>query len=124
MKDVYYPDNEDVLEWANGPDRAWPESDWDFHVIDGPNDRLILSLISDSHKKTNFFLHCLYVLGGIILDPKQENVAKFDRLDKLLNLVTENSVPELIEWKRRVGEVRSGSKTYVAAEWFDSNVDY
>lgn len=124
MKNVYYPDNDDVLDWANGPTQAWPESDWDFHVIDGPHDDLIFSMINNAHKKSSFFLHCLYLLAGEALVPEQDNIEKNERLDRLLNMVTENSKPELIKWKRSVEEVRFGSKAFVSSEWFNADIDF
>ncbi|QDV17318.1 hypothetical protein Pan153_19530 [Gimesia panareensis] len=124
MKNVYYPDQEDILEWANGPGQSWPESDWDYHVIDSRNDELIFSLVCQAHQKSGFFLHCLYCLAGIILLPDQDQIPDWERLDKLLIQVTERSRPELIEWKSRVDEVRHGKKAYVAEEWYNADIEY
>jgi hypothetical protein len=67
MKDVYNPDQQDILEWANSKSCKWPASDWDYYVMGGnyDNDLLVYQLANDEsclHK--SFFVHALYYFVG------------------------------------------------------------
>ena len=53
---IYEPHPRDVVAWAEAPDSSWPAADWDFYVMYGRNDDLVLSLANSySCPKRDFF---------------------------------------------------------------------
>lgn len=64
IKNIYEPDNEDVLFWL-AHNEKWPDSDWDLYVVNGKNDDLVFQLANDKAcPEQEFFLHCLYYFVG------------------------------------------------------------
>ena len=47
IKNIYEPDNEDVLFWL-AHNEKWPDPDWDLYVVNGKNDDLVFQLANDN----------------------------------------------------------------------------
>ena len=60
MKDIYNPDNEDVMEWVNSSEEKWPASDWDYYVTSCDNDLLIMKLAKGY---ILLFIHTVFLVG-------------------------------------------------------------
>ena len=57
IKNIYEPDNEDVLFWL-AHNEKWPDPDWDLYVVNGKNDDLVFQLANDKAcPEQEFFLH-------------------------------------------------------------------
>lgn len=119
MKDVYDPDEEDVLAWVSAPNDGWPASDWDYYVMNGKNDDLVFQFANDpSCSKNEFFLHALYYLVGDHYNEKQVNKEKHNRVISLLNKVNDRSEPAVQEWKKLTVSLLAGDLAFDTSFWF------
>lgn len=99
MKNVYDPDQEDVIEWLNEIPRKWPEASWDYYVMNGKNDELVFRLAGDINcNEQDFFIHCLYYLVGDYFNSKQENKEKLRRINILLSKAEKSTSIALQKW--------------------------
>lgn len=115
---IYEPHPRDVVAWAEAPDSSWPAADWDFYVMNGRNDDLVLSLAdSYSCRKRDFFVHCLYYLVGDHLNSANQSKERRTRIDRLLSLVQETSSAEVKEWRDRATRVLTGVDPFQPFEW-------
>lgn len=101
IKNIYDPDNEDILSWLNNNEK-WPASDWDYYVMNGKNDDLVYNFANDIKcSKKEFFIHCLYYFVGDIYN--SNNIQKYSlRIKNLLEKDDKNMLPQVKEWKKRL----------------------
>ncbi len=120
MKDVYNPDEDDVQEWlASGKDK-WPTSDWDYYVMDGPNDLLVLQLANDLNcKQRLFFIHCLYYLVGDYFNSTKKDEPKRKRIENLLDQVDAATTPEVTAWRNETLSLLRGSLEFDSIYWLE-----
>jgi hypothetical protein len=120
MKDIYNPDNEDVLAWLNSSSAKWPASDWDYYVMNGENDDLVFRLANDIQcRRRDFFVHALYYLVGDYFSTKVIKCDRRTRIDRLISLVDDNSHSDIQKWKARTLDLFAGKIDYNPDFWFD-----
>lgn len=119
MKNVYEPDNEDILEWINAGGGNWPASDWDYYVMNGKNDSLVFQLANDvGCKEQEFFVHSLYYLVGDYFNSK-ENPKKLTRINNLLSMVNDESCIEVISWKNKTEKLMNNEIEFDPIFWMN-----
>ncbi|EOT8833097.1 hypothetical protein ACNENL_002389 [Escherichia fergusonii] len=118
MKDVYEPDNEDIYEWLNSRSYRWPESDWDYYVLNGKNDLLIFKLANDQDCfQRLFFIHALYYLVGDYYHSGMTDYNKHKRIIKLISKVNDDCCPEIIKWKNETINLLSNKSKFNIEYW-------
>lgn len=119
-KDMYTPDNIDILDWINEETDKWPASDWDYYVMDGSNDELVFNLANDLNcKKRVFFIHSLYYLVGCYFNEFMKNENKRNRIFKLIDMVNSNTSFEVRKWKQETLDLFSQKITFTPYYWFN-----
>jgi hypothetical protein len=118
MKDVYNPDNEDVMEWVNSSEEKWPASDWDYYVTSCDNDLLIMKLANGLEgSKKMFFVHALYYLVGAYFRSSSRKEEKKKRIDSLLSLAERNASPEVTKWRNETLNLFAGDLEFDLNYW-------
>lgn len=118
LNSIYFPDNEDILNWLQ-ENKKWPASDWDYYVINGKNDRLLMELANDTEcVERDFFIHTLYLLVGTYKNGETNN-NQSNRISVLLATVDENSTDEVKEWKRNTIDLFLGDIKFDKNFWLD-----
>ncbi len=117
MKNIYYPDNEDILEWLSSDTDEWPDSNWDFCVIsEEKNDNIVFRLANDrSCHMQWFFVHCLYYLVGEYWDDD----SKRQRINQLLKMADSHVNLEVTQWENEATEFLSGKVSFDPHYWLN-----
>ena len=129
IKNVYEPDNEDLLNWikSSGDSYSWPDADWDLYVsAGGDNDHIIFKYANMEGEKQLFFIHCLYYLAGEYFVGKSRAKDTFDyhlqikktRLDTLLSHINNHNHALVKEWASYVESVLDEKIVYKHIDWF------
>jgi hypothetical protein len=120
MKDIYEPDNEDILEWVKDAKEGWPASDWDYYVMNGKNDELVFNLANDIRcPKSSFFLHSLYYLVGDYYNSGCVDKTKYGRIMNLMNMVNSKSTADIHEWKSSTVNLLSQNMKFDPVFWLN-----
>lgn len=120
---VYEPEPHDVLEWVGSAVARWPASDWDYYVMNGKNDELVLSLAnSDTPVKGGFFLHCLYYLVGDFVISGRGDVRREQRIRALIDRVDERACADVKRWCTQTQAVLEGAPID-PIRWIDFGID-
>ncbi|HVI43358.1 MAG TPA: hypothetical protein VM802_00745 [Chitinophaga sp.] len=120
MKNVYEPNNEDVLAWVNGGTEKWPASDWDYYVMNGQNDDMVFDLANNhSCARRDFFVHALYYLVGEFYNEGSINSIKHNRINHLLGRVNNESTEEVKKWKSDTMLLLSKNMTLDSTYWLN-----
>lgn len=119
-KDIYNPDNVDILTWLNEVTDKWPASDWDYYVMNGNNDELIFNFANDLNcRKRDFFIHSLYYLVGSYFNESIKNENKRSRISKLINKVNNNTSIEVRKWKQETLDLFCQKVTFNPHYWLN-----
>ena len=117
---IYEPNEQDIMAWLESKERTFPASDWDYYVMNGKNDGLVLQLASDTNcHHRDFFVHCLYFLVWEACRESPTVDEKRARLSSLLEEVGTESHRDVRDWKRRAEDVLSGTVQFDADWWLD-----
>ncbi|NDV60655.1 hypothetical protein [Bacteroides sp. 519] len=120
LKDIYNPDKIDILAWVNDEADKWPVSDWDYYVLNGNNDELILNLANEvTCQKRGFFVHSLYYLVGIYFNESIKDENKKSRILKLIGMVSNNTSVEVKRWKQETLDLFSQKTTFDPYYWLN-----
>ncbi|MDJ0367975.1 hypothetical protein QMK33_22770 [Hymenobacter sp. H14-R3] len=129
IKNMYEPDEEDLLEWNSHPEDGWPESDWDMYVMDGGNDEIVFRFANDLNcAKRLFFLHCLYYFVGGYYVGKYHSldertlvftICNHKRLMKLLGMVNAQSAETVVAWKVKTLKLLAHEINFDSTFWFN-----
>ncbi|MFC5472820.1 hypothetical protein [Paraherbaspirillum soli] len=125
MENVYEPDNNDVLEWVADKGDGWPAGDWDYYVMNGKNDDLVFELANDlTCPKRDFFLHSLYYLVGDFINERRVNEGKINeakhrRIFRLIDMVDDQSVEDVKEWRDRAVKIFSCDDEFDPHFWMN-----
>lgn len=130
LKNVYCPDEEDILEWCKG-DLVWPEYDWDGYVMGSECDDIIFKFANtkdtsdprDEYLQRFFVVVLYYFVGNYFRFHKSSEYSQ-GRLNKILEKVDENSTPLLQEWKNNTLNLISGKLIYDNDFWFYNKLIY
>ena len=115
---VYEPEHKDVMKWVNSPESRWPAADWDYYVLNGNNDDLVLDLANRSScSKQEFFIHCLYYLVGDYVNEGMASTVKRRRIQALLGCVDDEYSEEVLAWRARTQAALDGSERIDPMEW-------
>ena len=116
IKNIYEPDNEDVLFWL-AHNEKWPDSDWDLYVVNGKNDDLVFQLANDKAcPEQEFFLHCLYYfVGELYISNDMEKYQ--ERIDNLFN--KKALLPSVVQWKEKAVLLLAGKITFDSEFWLN-----
>jgi len=121
---IYYPGNNDFLDWLNSDSAAWLAPDWDYYITaTEANDLTLFKYANNAqYPKSDFCLHCLYYLVGEYhnntLAGKTDNKRKA-RIEALLGMVEPACQPQLIEWKQKTTELLYGELKFDPEFWFN-----
>lgn len=119
-KDIYTPDNIEILDWINEETDKWPASDWDYYVMDGSNDELVFNLANDLNcKKRIFFIHSLYYLVGCYFNESMKNENKKNRIFKLIDMVNSNTSIEVRKWEQETLDLFSQKISFNPYYWLN-----
>ena len=66
IKNIYEPDNEDVLFWL-AHNEKWPDSDWDLYVVNGKNDLMNILFFPPLCRQNLFYKKELFSVISISL---------------------------------------------------------
>ena len=120
---IFEPEPQDVLDWVQGSDGKWPASDWDYYVMNGRNDTVVLALASDMGcTKRWFFVHCLHYLVGDFFNEGATDQRKKERIEALLRGVDDLAAPDVEEWRSKTRAALDGKEKVVPAEWLHYGV--
>ena len=116
IKNIYEPDNEDILFWL-AHNEKWPDSDWDLYVVNGKNDDLVFQLANDKAcPEQEFFLHCLYYfVGEVYISNDMEKYR--ERIDNLFSKTV--LLPSVVQWKEKAALLLAGKITFDSEFWLN-----
>lgn len=115
---IYEPTEDDILTWAYSADPKWPASDWDFYVLCGPHDSLVIKLANDENcPKNKFFLHALYYFVGDTFNRSAISQDRIDRIKRMLLLVGDDSSQDVLIWKKSVQQLLTSELKFDPEKW-------
>jgi len=125
MKDVHNPDEADIREWVDSNVEKWPSGDWDYCVVSGCNEALILGLASDEVcPQQAFFVHALYyMIGNYFNDPRKLDRER-RRIEGLLSAVDESGSPAVRKWKEETNALLNGDMEFDSEYWFNQIIHH
>jgi hypothetical protein len=119
---IYDPDPSDVEAWMKqtASENKWPDQDWDFYVINGKNDDLLLKGASDpSCRQRDFFLHALYQLVGDYWEWNRNDDTIRERIDRLAAQVKPTASADILLWKSETQRLLAGEMEFDLYYWTD-----
>ena len=116
IKNIYEPNNEDVLFWL-AHNEKWPDPDWDLYVVNKKNDDLVFQLANDKAcPEQEFFLHCLYYfVGEVYISNDMEKYQ--ERIDNLFSRTA--LLPSVMQWKEKAALLLAGKITFDSDFWLN-----
>lgn len=115
MIDPWNPTKEEISKWAYSNELI-PDQDWELAVYDIDNIDLIIKLACDIEcKHREFFLGCLYVFTGDIIDSKDND--EIIKLKSILLKASRQVDPEIVEWVARSSELIAHPEKYSYKYW-------
>ena len=116
LKDEWNPTPQEIRVWANNP-ASLCEQDWELAIAEFKNFDLMIELANDQTlSKKRFFLGCLYVFVGDIIEANEHS-----SLNQLLSLITaldeEKISDELKQWTARSLAIIENKELYSYEYW-------
>lgn len=113
---------QEILDWAWGPDPMWPTEDWDLIATAEWTADLLLRLAADSEcPNQDFFVRCLYLLAGDAV----RSGFRACRKDKLLELIGSASTqphPWPRQWAEDTTELIADPESFNYHEWCEGGI--
>ena len=100
IKDEWNPTPQEIRECANNP-TSLCEQDWELAIAEFKNFDLMIELVNDQTlSKKRFFLGCLYVFVGDIIEANERS--SINQLQNLIAALDEEKISDnLRQWKAR-----------------------
>ena len=115
----FCPTESELREWARDPEAEYPEEvsqDWDLMITDFETAPMLLKLANEDSPNSQFFLACLYLLGGDCVRNGVNKVA-VEKLKDILNLISTDAKPDVHLWKKRTLILLEKPKTFNYDDW-------